>query len=297
MDVGRPLLPSMAASLVRWSACPLPSLPSSSPSARSVSSSLLSPEFPGRHAPCLAFQARRRSSTGRVHRFQLPLISGARPWLGSGARCPACSPRMRAAALPGCSLCSASISRARPCSMPSAPSCSAPWRLPVPGRPFGRAPHGARISLLPCARSAPCAQLRAPLGRSSLLAPALIQLHSAGGARSLDVELRPMSASPVRPGLAFGHRVCPARVPGWTGHRCLPGHMCSSRLTYLCSGLHHRCFGVCRDAVPAFCVQWENFVSSRCHQCHARSALCSAQLVCTYVVIGAQHLRVTLRVL
>lgn len=41
---------------------------------------------------------------------------------------------------------------ARPCSMPSAPPCSTPWRLPVPGRPFGRAPHGARISLLPARR-------------------------------------------------------------------------------------------------------------------------------------------------
>ena len=86
----------------------------------------------------------------------------------------------------------------------------------------------------------------AQLGRSSLLAPALVQLHcavslcrvtsvvrrqrsAASGARFLDVELRPMPACPVRP----------ARVPGWTGDRCLPSRPCSSRPTYLCSGLHH----------------------------------------------------------
>jgi hypothetical protein len=96
----------------------------------------------------------------------------------------------------------------------------------------------------------------AQLGRSSLLAPALVQLHcvislcrvtssvrrqrpTAGGARFLDVKLHPMLACPVLPGLTFGHRVRPARVSGWTGHRCLHGRPSSSCPTYLCSGLHH----------------------------------------------------------
>jgi hypothetical protein len=37
-------------------------------------------------------------------------------------------------------------------------------------------------------------------------------------------------------------------------------------------------FGVCRDAVPAFYVQRENFASSRCHWCHMGLALGFAQL-------------------
>jgi hypothetical protein len=126
---------------------------------------------------------------------------------------------------------------------------------------------------------------RRSLARSLLPArPALVQLHcavslcrvtsvvrrqrsAASGARFLDVELRPMPACPVRPGLAFGHRVRPARVPGWTGHRCLPGRPCSSRPTYLCSDLHRRCL---EFAVTPY-----------------RRSMCSGKTLRVRVVIGA----------
>jgi hypothetical protein len=106
----------------------------------------------------------------------------------------------------------------------------------------------------------------APSSRPSSLAVELLSAHTPCS-----------SARPPSHGTPYVHSRAASRT-------LLPGSPCAQALCFLlppCSLFRSSpsMFGVCRDAVPAFCVQRENFASSHCRWCHAGLGLGSAQLV------------------